>query len=290
MRKIFCTLYFSLSTFLIHYQFCIFLVVENNNEIENQIKEELPPNRHYWAKLSEYEGPLDILLHFVKEEELNIYDIPISKITKDFLDYINYMQTLDIELAGEFLLMAAELMKIKARMLIPQISEEDVLEEDPRLTLIRKLLEYKRFKEVAEELLKYEDEMRKRKFRLYFKKDAKEVEYDVLNDAGLQNLTIFNLIKGYKRAIINIPKEVVHPIELMTTTPEIQREFLINFFATITSIDFRELIENMEEKLLIVCTFVSMLQLALEGYLEIKFKGEKLDEFTLVKLINEHLN
>jgi len=264
--------------------------VENNNEIENQIKEELPSNRHYWAKLSEYEGPLDILLHFVKEEELNIYDIPISKITKDFLDYINYMQTLDIELAGEFLLMAAELMKIKARMLIPQIAEDDVMEEDPRLTLIRKLLEYKRFKEVAEELLKYEDEMRKRKFRLYFKKDVKEVEYDVLNDAGLQNLTIFNLIKGYKRAIINIPKEVVHPIELMTTTPEIQREFLINFFATRTSIDFRELIETMEEKLLIVCTFVSMLQLALEGYLEIKFKGEKLDEFTLVKLINEHLN
>ncbi len=88
------------------------------NIITNQDSQK---TNEYWAKLSEYEGPLDILLHFVKEEELNIYDIPISKITKDFLEFLNYMTLLDIELAGEFLLMAAELMKIKARMLIPQV-------------------------------------------------------------------------------------------------------------------------------------------------------------------------
>src|SRR3974377_2077303 len=94
-------------------------------EINNDNSDDTQRRPHeYWAKLSEYEGPLDILLHFVKEEELNIYDIPISKITHDFLDYINYLQNLDMEVAGEFLLMASELMKIKARMLLPQLDDE----------------------------------------------------------------------------------------------------------------------------------------------------------------------
>lgn len=257
---------------------------------ENIIKQESAKTSDYWAKLSEYEGPLDILLHFVKEEELNIYDIPISKITKDFLEFLNYMTQLDIELAGEFLLMAAELMKIKARMLIPQIAENEVEEEDPRYTLIRKLLEYKRFKDAATELLKYEEESRQRYFRLYFKKDVKEVQLDVLNDAGLQNLTIFNLIKGYKRAITNVRHEVVHPIELMNTTPELQKEFLIDFFKTRVSINYKELISNMDEKMVVICTFLSILQLALEGYLGIIYNEKDLSEFSLIKLINEHLN
>lgn len=257
---------------------------------ENIVKQESTKTNEYWAKLSEYEGPLDILLHFVKEEELNIYDIPISKITKDFLEFLDYMTQLDIELAGEFLLMAAELMKIKARMLIPQIAENETEEDDPRYTLIRKLLEYKRFKDAAAELLKYEEESRQRYFRLYFKKDAKEIQLDVLNDTGLQNLTIFNLIKGYKRAITNVRHEVVHPIELMNTTPELQKEFLINFFKTRVSINYKELISNMDEKMVVICTFLSILQLALEGYLGIIYNEKDLSEFSLIKLINEHLN
>ncbi len=260
------------------------------DEKGNIVGADVPKNSDYWAKLSEYEGPLDILLHFVKEEELNIYDIPISKITKDFLDYLNYIQSLDIELAGEFLLMAAELMKIKARMLIPQITVEEGEEEDPRLTLIRKLLEYKRFKDAAAELSKFEDEARQRYFRQFFKKDVKEYEYDVLNDAGLQSLTIFNLIKGYRHAITNVRKEIVHPIELLHTTPEIQREFLINFFAFRSSIDFKELIQAMDEKLIVICTFLSILQLALEGYLRITINGQDMSEFSLSRIINEQLN
>lgn len=260
------------------------------DEKGNIVGTDVPKNTDYWAKLSEYEGPLDILLHFVKEEELNIYDIPISKITKDFLEYLNYIQSLDIELAGEFLLMAAELMKIKARMLIPQITTDEGEEEDPRLTLIRKLLEYKRFKDAAAELSKFEDEARLRYFRKYFKKDAKEYEYDVLNDVGLQSLTIFNLIKGYRSAVRNVRKEIVHPIELLQTTPEIQREFLINFFATRSSIDFRELVSAMEEKLLVICTFLSILQLALEGYLRITLNGTDMSEFSLTKILNEQMN
>lgn len=251
---------------------------------------DIPHSSEYFAKLAEYEGPLDILLHFVKEEELNIYDIPISKITKDFLEYISYMQNLDIEFAGEFLLMAAELMKIKARMLIPQTEEEEIDEEDPRLTLIRKLLEYKRFKDIALQLQEFEDEARLRYFRQYFKKDKKEYESDILNDYSLKSLTIFNLIKGYRTAVKNIKKEIIHPIELLSTTPEIQREFLINFFKDRTSIDYKELIGTMEDKMLIICTFISILQLALEGFIKIHHSGKDLSEFSLIRAIQENLN
>lgn len=106
---------------------------------------------------------------------------PISKITKDFLGYVNFMQSLNIEFAGEFLLMASELMKIKAKMLIPVLNEEGQLvdEEDPRLTLINKLLEYKRFKDATEELALLEMEARKKFSRNYFDSDVKITETDI---------------------------------------------------------------------------------------------------------------
>ncbi|MEO8447171.1 MAG: segregation/condensation protein A, partial [bacterium] len=104
--------------------------IGQDNIQDNAVNPDIPGvnkfyrQEEYRTHLSEFEGPLDILLHFVKVDELDIYNIPISKITKDFLDYINYMSALDIELAGEFLVMASELMKIKARMMLPQIDEE----------------------------------------------------------------------------------------------------------------------------------------------------------------------
>lgn len=258
--------------------------MENQNDTINIEQNPVQKTKEYWAKLTEYEGPLDILLHFVKEEELDIYNIPIAKITKDFLDYINYMTSLDIEIAGEFLLMASELMKIKARMLIPQVNEfGDEIEEDPRLTLIKKLLEYKRFKDASADLSRYEDEARKIFSRGYFDNDEKEFETEFEIDPSLKNLTIFNLIKGYRNAVINIRKEVVHPIELLNVTPEIQREFLLEFFKERSEIDFSELILNMNERMLIICTFLSILQLALEGHINIFVDRQDLTKFKLSK-------
>jgi segregation and condensation protein A len=262
----------------------------NTEETVNIEQNPANKTKEYWAKLTEYEGPLDILLHFVKEDELDIYNIPIAKITKDFLDYINYITSLDIEVAGEFLLMASELMKIKARMLIPQINEygeED--EEDPRLTLIKKLLEYKRFKDASAEISKYEDEARKIFARGYFDSDEKEFEKEFEIDPSLRNLTIFNLIRGYRNAILSVRKEVVHPIELMNVTPELQREFLIEFFKERSEIDFNELILNMDERMLIICTFLSMLQLALEGYVNIFVDRQNISEFKLSRTEKEYV-
>jgi len=222
----------------------------------------------------------------VKEEELNIYDIPISKITKDFLDYIKYIQSLDIELAGEFLLMASELMKIKARMLIPQLDDEgEPIEEDPRLTLVRKLLEYKRFKDASSDLFNFETEARKRFFRSYFKKDYKEFESDESEDLSLKNLTIYNLIQGYRNMITNIRREIAHPIETLDITPEIQKEFLIDYIDRTIEVDFPELVKLMQNKMELICTFLSILELALDGFLKIAVDRKDLSKFTLRKVV-----
>lgn len=108
----------------------------------------------YVVSLPNFEGPLDLLLFFIKRDELDIYDIPIAQITEEFLVYTHALQMLDLEQAGEFIVMAATLMQIKAKMLLPKperVSDEEE-EEDPRAELVRRLLEYKQYKEIAEQL------------------------------------------------------------------------------------------------------------------------------------------
>src|ERR1017187_5375919 len=111
------------------------------------------PMPFYKIRLSEFEGPLDLLLFFIKRDELDIYDIPITRITQEFLEYLRLMTALDLEVAGEFIVVAAELCQIKARMLLPKLERPDgIEEEDPRTVLVRRFVEYRRFKEMAEEL------------------------------------------------------------------------------------------------------------------------------------------
>src|SRR3989441_4558986 len=115
-----------------------------------------PAEDSYRIRLNEFEGPLDLLLHLIKKNEINIYEIPIAMITKQYLDYIKMMKSLNLVVAGEFLVMAATLIHIKSRMLLPVESDgddEDETDEDPRAELVRRLLEYKRFKEAAGELV-----------------------------------------------------------------------------------------------------------------------------------------
>ena len=115
----------------------------------------------YQVRLSQFEGPLDLLLHLIKRDKINIYDIPISHITQEYLAYIEIMQELELEVAGEFFVMAATLMRIKAQMLLPRHAELEEEEEDPRDELVRNLLEYKKFKEAAQHFSAMEEERRK---------------------------------------------------------------------------------------------------------------------------------
>ena len=132
----------------------------------------------YKIKLDTFEGPLDLLLFFIKRDELDIYDIPISSITKEFLEYVNLIKILDLEVAGDFILMASTLMHIKARMLLPREIDEKGEEIDPRAELVKALLEYKRYKEMSEELSFFESNQRMLKYRGNFSPDLKEAPHE----------------------------------------------------------------------------------------------------------------
>ena len=145
----------------------------------------------YRVQLKNFEGPLDLLLFFIRRDELNIYDIPISHITREFLEYIRLMEELDLDVASEFIYMASLLMSIKARMMLPveRSEEEELDEEDPRYELVQKLLEYKQYKEMAEKMTVIDDEARKKYFRGY--PEADEIDTQASGEA-LNELTTKN--------------------------------------------------------------------------------------------------
>lgn len=212
----------------------------------------------YRVKLQNFEGPLDLLLFFIKRDELNIYDIPIAKITNEFLESLHYMQMLDLDVAGEFIVMAATLMQIKVKMLLPRVEGEE--EEDPRAELVRRLLEYKRFKEVAENLEFLDQEARKIYYRQSFHHDPKHIRLED-QEEGLKDITLFNLISSFKKVMDHIPTKAYHDVELANVTIDEQMSFLLDFFRSRKQGTFLEVITHMTEKIRIIVTVIALLEL-----------------------------
>lgn len=213
----------------------------------------------YTIKLTDFEGPLDLLLFFLKRDELDIYDIPISKITKEFLDYVHFMESLDLEVAGEFLVMAAELMQIKVRMLLPPEPGEEE-EEDPRANLVKRLVEYKRFKEMSGEMSTLEDQQR----RIYgrgYRADDPKIMVDAEDDNLLRDVSLFDLIASFKFAMDRMPKKFTHEVIRLNITVEEQIAFLEDFFSRRSEVTFLELMTILGEKIRIVVTFLALLEL-----------------------------
>lgn len=215
----------------------------------------------YKVKVPNFEGPLDLLLFFIRRDELDIYDIPIAHITKEFLEYVHLMQMLDLELAGEFIVIAAMLMQIKVRMMLPKpvIEGMEGEEEDPRAELVRRLLEYKKYKEVAGDLKKMEEEQRQLFFRKYFQNDVRKKEEDEEN--LLKDVTMFDLIKAFRKAMVTFENRPVHQIAQIPYTIEDQAKFIIDFFKERGEFHFLELVEGMKEKIEIIVTFIALLEL-----------------------------
>ncbi len=217
----------------------------------------------YKVKLSYFEGPLDLLLFFVKRDELNIYDIPIAKITKDFLEYIHLMQMLDLEVASEFIVMASTLMQIKAKMLLPKPETENKEdEEDPRAELVRRLVEYKKFKELAHELEKMENEAGKIYYRQYFKHDARDYYgedeiYEVLKDVSL-----FDLLNAFKKALENMKEKDYHIIETQNYKIEDEMENIMTRLKFKPKFSFNEILKDYAEKIRVIVAFLALLELA----------------------------
>jgi segregation and condensation protein A len=200
-------------------------------------------SQSYKVRLEQFEGPLDLLLFFIKRDELDIYDIPITRITQEFLEYLHLMQALDLEVAGEFIVVAAELCQIKVRMLLPREEREDgTEEEDPRADLVRRLLEYRRFKEMAEELQVMGEEQRKVYFRQYFKQDDKTSMVEPEEENLLKNVTIFHLMNAFRRAMERAPKiKRTHDVDMIPVTVEEQSEIILSTVSLRGELTFSEL-------------------------------------------------
>jgi segregation and condensation protein A len=213
----------------------------------------------YKVKLEIFEGPLDLLLYLIKKEELDIYDIPIAKITDQYLEYLEMMKLLDLDIAGEFIVMAATLMQIKSKMLLPpeEVSQEaEAEEEDPRAELVKRLLEYKKFKEAADELAKKEA----RANALYTRKNEEKIFLEA-EDSPFFEASIFDLLTAFSKILKEVPKETFYKLikDEFTVTEKIHDIF--HMLVNKPKIYFSELFIRARSKLEIVVTFLAILEL-----------------------------
>ena len=222
------------------------------------LTEPLDRQNTYRVRLSNFEGPLDLLLYLIKKEEIDIYDIPIAVVTKQYLDTIGLMKELDLEVAGEFILMAATLIQIKVRMLLPRpVLEEEEEAEDPRAELVRQLLEYKRYKEVAESLSDLEERQSRHFPRRYFEWQKSYREKEVV----LKDMSLFDLLAAFKSVLDNLPKQAYHEIQLIPVTIEEQMEFLTRFLEGKDHIVFSEVMAWLRDRIVVIVTFMAILEM-----------------------------
>ena len=217
----------------------------------------------YQVKLDNFEGPLDLLLFLIQENELDIYDIPIALITHQYLEYIEVLKLFDLEVGGEFVLMAATLLRIKAKMLLPrQLIEEDGEGEDPREELVRRLVEYRQFKEVASVLGEHEDNQSDIFIRPaadgYF--DDESSPEDIVDEIKL-DLNLWDLVRAFKEVLDRGGDEPVHTIEREQLSIEERMDEVLYQLGNCKGIFFRDLFLDIQSRSLMVVTFIAMLEL-----------------------------
>ena len=213
----------------------------------------------YKIKLEIFEGPLDLLLHLVKQNEMDIANIPIAQITEQYLQYIHLMETLDLEIAGEFLVMASTLIQIKSRMLLPPeaLPPEAAEEPDPREELMRRLLEYQKFKQAAELL----SGMEKTRF-VQFSRPVSPEGTPVEETDELVEASLFDLLRAFSQFMSGeISRELVHEILREEFTVEEKVSFLRELLLSQTTVSFAEIFSKTKSKLEAVATFLALLEL-----------------------------
>jgi segregation and condensation protein A len=208
------------------------------------------------VQLDIFEGPLDLLLHLIKKNEVSITDIPIATITEQYLATLELMQNLSLDVAGEFLVMAATLIHIKSRMLLPA-GDNDAEEDegvDPHEELVRRLLEYQRYKEAAAEL-----EQRDLLSRDVFVRSATPTEE--AGPRGFREVSVFDLLGALKRVIDRLPKDTVHEIALDKITVREKMTLLLETLRIHGSVLFESLFAGVKSRVEVVATFLAMLEL-----------------------------
>ena len=210
-------------------------------------------------KLENFEGPLDLLLYFIKRDKIDIYDIPITQITNKYIAVIDEAEKLDVSIAGEFLFMASMLLIIKTQMLLPrQIDEESLDIDDPRINLVAQLIEYKKYKNIAHKLKNLHFENKDSFFR-----SSSKVVYDLSPDVSdfLNEVTLFDISKIFKDAVDNAPTQDTFEIYREIVSLKEQKNFILQQFKTNKIISLKKLVKKLETKIEIIVTFLALLEM-----------------------------
>ena len=208
------------------------------------------------VRLARFEGPLDLLLHLIKRDEIDIYDIPIAHITQQYLAYLELMRSLDLEVAGEFLVMAATLMRIKAKMLLPALpSAEEEDEGDPREELVQRLVEYRQFKEAAGTL-----KLRERERRLLYERGLLPSDEDA-GPLPLAPASLFDLLDAFHRVMARLPEAASYEVQAEAYDVEEKMALIASAAAEGGTVAFIALLERCRTRLEMVVTFVALLEL-----------------------------
>ena len=223
------------------------------------------------VKLENFQGPLDLLLYFIKRDKIDIYDIPIAKITSEYIDVINSAKKLDVSIAGEFLFMASLLLRLKTRMLLPRHHDEEGLDiEDPRISLVDQLLQYKNFKNIAHQLKGIHQDNKD----LFYRPNDKIPFQKRLNPADfLKEVSLFDISKIFQTAIDNAPNDNSFTIVKETISLQEQKQFIVSNFKSKKTISLASLIKKLESKLEIIVTFLAVLDMIKESELICKQKN-----------------
>jgi len=225
-------------------------------------------------KLPQFEGPFDLLLFFIERDELDIHQISITNITNDFLDYIHQMTSLNIEVASEFIFVAATLMRIKAKMLLPRHeADAEGNEVDLKEELIRKLVEYKKFKVLCDELRPFEEERFKQEKRGHIKYDIEQVGRVAVPGEELSSISLYKLMLAFDRVNkrwLTRTEPVTHTVEQYPYTIERQKKAINDLLQINKRLDFKSIAGNSENKVHFVYNFLAVLEMLQQELIEIQ--------------------
>lgn len=237
---------------------------------------------NFEIKLPLFEGPFDLLLFFIERDELDIYDIPIAKITHDFLDYLHHLETLNVELASEFILVAATLMRIKSKMLLPRPQLDELGNEiDPREELIKHLLEYKKYKSVIDVFQKMEESELQKEKRGNILRELKSLAATVNVEAELQTVDLYKLMQVFEKVCKRHDEEKNRPVHQVVQYPytvEGQKEYILNELTRKRTISFTEMVEQNPTRVALIFNFLAILEMLAIGGLDIQM-GEGYNNF-----------
>lgn len=241
-------------------------------------------NTSYQIKLPQFEGPFDLLLFFIERDELDIYNIPITNIINDFLEYIHQSEELNIELSSEFILFISTLMRIKAKMLLPRKElDADGNEIDPRQELVNKILEYKRFKEASAQMAEMEAVRMLMVKRGNIEQELAQIGEEDSEGTEIQNITLFKLMRAFERVMqkysdrLNRP---VHTVVQYNYTMEGSRDQMLTWAREQQTLSFEKIFEQCENRVHAIFLFLSLLELVQQKFLKIMI-GEGKNNFII---------